>query len=119
MKNLLLTKKQFIIFIGTGLLITIPYFLLTVFGLIKNESGLILILPFLGGQPWLLLYLILPFDIPGITSAGQPDQTGNIVFSLFDLLLLMIPVYINIYILVRLISGGVKPLSSSGSISAK
>lgn len=102
----LLTKRQFFVFASIAAVLTIPFLGLTVCGGIKNENALILILPFLAGMPWVLLYFWLPFDIPGFTSAGIPDQSGNLTVTVFQLVLLMLPVFLNIYIAVRLISGG-------------
>lgn len=101
----LLTKRQFFVFASIAAVLTIPFLGLTVCG-IKNEGALILILPYLAGMPWVLLYSWLPIDIPGFTSAGIPDQSGNLTVSVFHLVLLMLPVFLNIYIAVRLISGG-------------
>lgn len=67
-----------------------------------------MILPMLAGMPWILLYLFLPFKIPGITSQGVPDASGDLTLSVFNLLLFMIPVYFNVYLLVRLATGGTK-----------
>lgn len=106
MDKFLLTKSQFLIFVSISAIITIPFLFLTVAGQIKNESALILLLPFLAGMPWVLLYFLLPFDIQGFTSAGVPDQSGDLTVSVFQLILLMLPVCLNIYIAVRLISGG-------------
>jgi hypothetical protein len=106
MNKFLLTKRQFFVFAGIAAVLTIPFLLLTVGGGIKNEDALILILPYLAGMPWVLLYSWLPFDIPGFTSAGIPDQSGNLTVTVFHLVLLMLPVFLNIYIAVRLISGG-------------
>jgi hypothetical protein len=105
MDTFLLTKRQFFVFASIATVLTIPFLGLTVCG-IKNEGALILILPFLAGMPWVLLYFWLPFDIPGFTSAGIPDQSGNLTVTVFQLVLLMLPVFLNIYIAVRLISGG-------------
>ncbi len=106
MDKFLLTKKQFLVFVSISAFLTIPFLFLTVAGQIKNESALILLLPFLAGMPWVLLYFLLPFDIPGFTSAGVPNQSGDLTVSVFQLILLMLPLCLNIYIAVRLISGG-------------
>jgi len=99
----LLNKKQFCLFIITIFTLSLPFILLAANGSIVNESGLILILPVMAGLPWVLLFLILPFDIPGITSAGIPNEAGNIVASISDVVIMMIPLYINIYLLFLLI----------------
>jgi hypothetical protein len=105
MDTFLLTKRQFFVFASIATVLTIPLLGLTLCG-IKNESALILIFPWLAGMPWVLLYFWLPFDIPGFTSAGVPDESGNLTVTVFQLVLLLLPVFLNIYIAVRLISGG-------------
>lgn len=97
------TKRQLISFLLISAFVTAPYIFLTLTDAIKNENGLIMILPFLSGLPWVLFYFLLPFDIPGFTSAGIPDQAGNLFISVPHLILFMLPVYLNIYIAVRLI----------------
>ena len=92
-------KKQFKIFLGLSLIVTLPFALLVFLGQIKNESGLIMIFPMLAGVPWVLIYTILPFDIPGFTSAAPPSTSGETILNFGELLLFMIPVYINIYLL--------------------
>ncbi len=74
-------------------IVTAPFGLLTVFGQMENESGLIMILPMLAGLPWVFLYFL--FDIPGFTSPGLPGTTSSL--SIFVLMLFMLPVYINVY----------------------
>ena len=105
MRKLLLTKRELFAFLAISMTITAPCFLLSIFGMIKNEDALILFLPFLAGLPWNLIYGYLPVDIPGITSAGLPDASGNLTVSVFELMFFMIPVYINIYLFVRLLGG--------------
>jgi hypothetical protein len=102
---LLLTKSQFFVFATVAAVITSPYLGFTICG-IHDESTLILILPWLCGMPWVLLYFWLPFDIPGFTSAGIPDESGHLTVTFFQLALLMLPVYLNIYIALRLMIRG-------------
>ncbi len=99
MNKLLLTKKQLRTFLIICVIGTAPFGLLTVFGQMENESGLIMILPMLAGLPWVLLYLFL--DIPGFTSPGLPGASNSL--SIFELILFMLPVYINVYLVVRLL----------------
>lgn len=98
---LLLTKRQFFVFATVAIAFTSPFLALTACGL-KNEEALVLMLPFLAGMPWVLLYFWLPFDIPGLTSAGIPDESGHLTVTFFQLALVMLPVFLNIYIVVRL-----------------
>lgn len=105
MDTLLLTKRQFLVFVSLVTVFTMPFLLLTAAGHIKNEGALILYLPFLAGMPWVLLYALLP-GIPGFTSAGVPDQSGDLTVSVLQLVFLMLPAWLNIYIVVRLLSGG-------------
>jgi len=100
-----LTKRQFFVFATTAIVLTSPFLGLTLCG-IKDESALILFLPFLAGLPWVLLYSWLPLDIPGFTSAGIPDQSGHLTVTVYQLFLLMLPVFLNIYIAVQLIFRG-------------
>jgi|OpeIllAssembly_1097287.scaffolds.fasta_scaffold93197_3 hypothetical protein len=102
---LLLTKSQFLVFATVAAVVTSPFLGWTICG-IHDASALILILPWLAGMPWVLLYSWLPFDIPGFTSAPIPDQSGRSTVTVFQLALLMLPVYLNIYIAVRLIFRG-------------
>jgi len=83
--------------------VTIPFALFLFLGYLDDERGLILIIPFLAGLPWQLVFLILPFTIPGINSA----PSDGFHFTLLHLLIFMVPVYINIFI-VFLISNRVK-----------
>lgn len=99
---LLLTKSQFLVFATVAAVVTSPFLGWTICG-IHDASALILILPWLAGMPWVLLYSWLPFDIPGFTSAPIPDQSGHSTVTVFQLALFMLPVYLNIYIAVRLI----------------
>jgi len=96
-------RKKLRIFLILAILVTLPFALLVALGQIKNESGLIMIFPMLAGLPWILIYLILPFDIPGLTSAAT--SSGETILSFGELLLFMIPVYINIYLATFLIWG--------------
>ncbi|MCP5005276.1 MAG: hypothetical protein GY941_15275 [Planctomycetes bacterium] len=109
MNKLLLTKKQLRLFLIVCTIITAPLGLLTVVGAIENESGLIMILPLLAGLPWVLIYFC--FDIPGLTSPGLPETSGTL--SIFELILFMLPVYINIYLVVRLLFKDPKSLKES------
>lgn len=102
---LLLTKRQFLVFATVAAVVTSPFLGWTICG-IHDASALILILPWLAGMPWVLLYSWLPFDIPGFTSASIPDQSGRSTVTVFQLALFMLPVYLNIYIAVRLIFRG-------------
>ena len=76
---------------------TLPFLLLTLLEQIKNETGLIMIFPMLVGLPWVLIYTILPFDIPGFTSPTNPSS-GEMILTVGELFLFMIPVYINIFL---------------------
>lgn len=102
---LLLTKRQLFVFATVAIVVTSPFLALMACGL-KNEEALVLILPFFAGMPWVLLYFWLPFNIPGLTSAGIPDESGRLTVTYFELALLMLPVFLNIYIAVRLTSRG-------------
>ena len=99
MNTLLLTRKQLRTFLIICAIVTVPFALLTIIGQVENESGLIMLLPMLAGLPWVLLYLL--FDIPGFTSAGLPGVSNSL--SISGLMLFMLPVYINIYLVVRLL----------------
>lgn len=99
----IINRKQLKIFLILSLLVTLPFGLLVSLEQIKNENGLIMIFPMLAGLPWVLIYMILPFDIPGFTSAATPTSSGGIVLSFGALLLFMVPVYINIYLVTFLI----------------
>ena len=90
---LLLTKSQFLVFAAVAAVVTSPFLGFTICG-IHGASTLVLILPWLWGMPWVPLYLWLPFDIPGFTSAGIPDESGHLTVSVFQLALLMLPVYL-------------------------
>ena len=98
----IIQRKQLRIFLILALLVTLPFALLVALGQIKNESGLIMIFPMLAGLPWVLLYLILPFDIPGFTSPAAPSS-GETILTFGELFLYMAPVYINIYLATFLI----------------
>ena len=102
---LLLTKRQFLVFATVAAVVTSPFLGWTICG-IHDASALILFLPYFAGMPWVLLYSWLPFDIPGFTSAPIPDQSGRSTVTVFQLALLMLPVFLNIYIAVRLIFRG-------------
>jgi len=98
-----LNQKQLKVFYGAILLITVPFFLVTLAG-IRNESSLILIFPLLLGIPWSYVIARLPATLPGHDSTGMVlDAQGNLTLSIFGLILYLIPIYINIYILSRLI----------------
>ncbi len=112
------------IFLFLSILSTLPFLLmsLSVFGGIKNEDAMILILPFVAGLPWNLVFLVLPFDIPGMTSAGIPDVNGNLYVLPFHIVILMLPVYVNIYLLMRLsrlrkITGNEKLMNPGNSLN--
>lgn len=96
-------KKQFQVFVLVSLAVTLPFLVLTLSGQIKNESGLLMALPIIAGSPWVFLYILLPFDIPGFTSSAVPPLPGDIYLTLDQLFLFMLPVYINIYLLTYLI----------------
>jgi hypothetical protein len=103
---LLLTRRQLFVFATTAAVLASPLLSLTVVCGLKNEEALILMFPFLVGMPWVLLYLFLPFDIPGLTSAGIPDASGHLKVTVFHLALVLLPALLNIYIAVRLIFRG-------------
>ena len=99
MKKFLLTRYQFRILLKLCIISTAPFAFLAITGTIENEAGLIMFTPFLAGFPWVLIYLL--FDIPGFTSPASPGTST--VLTIPVLLLFMIPVYINIYFLVKLL----------------
>jgi len=49
----------------------------------------------LAGMPWVLLYLILPFDIVGFTSPCISDYCA---IGILSTMLFYFPIYINLYI---------------------
>lgn len=98
MKMSLLTKKQFSIYLGVCVLVTAPFFAFAMMGELDNEGVIGLMLPFMGGLPWVLIYLYLPFDIPGATSPGVPDETGDLSTSVLIVFLVFLPVYLNIFL---------------------
>jgi hypothetical protein len=71
------------VFIAVVVLITLPLLILAFTGSIKNESHLILFLPFLFGLPWNVILLKLP---------GR--MTGFVIFH--------IPIILFIYTVFRL-----------------
>ena len=95
----LFNKNQFKIFLLLAIAVTLPFAILTLLGQIKNESGLIMIFPMLAGMPWILIYLALPFDIPGLTSSSNTSVSGDNILNFWQLFLFMLPVYINLYLL--------------------
>ncbi|MBW2467025.1 MAG: hypothetical protein JRF02_06965 [Deltaproteobacteria bacterium] len=81
-----------------SILITLPFAFLTVLGQIENEAGLILIFPFVAGLPWILIYMKLPFDIAGLNSPASG------ALNLVQLFFMMLPVYINIFLINFIVS---------------
>lgn len=79
--------------------VALPFLLLSSFGALENENAMILLPLILTGFPWILLYLLLPFEIPGFTSAGLPDAQGNLLVSPLHIVLFLIPTFINMYLL--------------------
>jgi hypothetical protein len=57
-------------------------------------------LHFILGLPWIFLYKILPFNIPGFTSA--PINEINSCVGVFETFLFYIPIYINLFILIKI-----------------
>lgn len=83
--------------------VTAPFLILSLTGWMKNESSMVLLYPFMAGLPWGFAYLALPFDIPGFTSPGVPDAEGNLQTSVGMVILAFLPVYLNIYLLMRFV----------------
>ncbi len=100
MQKLFLNRRQLYWFIGIAAFITIPLGFLTVIGEMDGETGMILFMPVVLGLPWNLIYLILlilPIKIEGINSGGTGEP-----LALWQLLLFfMVPLYINIYLLIK------------------
>ncbi|OGG47623.1 hypothetical protein A2671_01710 [Candidatus Kaiserbacteria bacterium RIFCSPHIGHO2_01_FULL_49_13] len=88
--------KQFFVVCG---IIALPFLFFSFVGGIKNEGGMVLFPTILTGFPWIFLYLLLPFDIPGFTSAGVPNAQGDLQVSTLHILLFLIPTFINIFLL--------------------
>ena len=89
-----------------SILVTLPFAFLTVLGQIENEAGLILIFPFVAGLPWILIYMKLPFDIAGLNS----PISGAL--NLVQLFFMMLPVYINIFLINSIVSSLMKRKNS-------
>jgi len=89
-----------------SILVTLPFALLTVLGQIENEAGLILIFPFVAGLPWILIYMKLPIDIAGLNS----PISGAL--NLVQLFFMMLPVYINIFLINFIVSSLMKRKNS-------
>lgn len=109
MSKFLLTKKQFYVYLILCALISARFLILALSLQIKNESGLILILPVFLGLPWSLLLAYLPFDTFdkagfNINNSGVPDVYGNLITTPVDVILFMIPVYINLFIAFHVIN---------------
>ncbi|HIP64658.1 MAG TPA: hypothetical protein EYH10_05275 [Deltaproteobacteria bacterium] len=98
-----LTQNQLKLFLVLSFVITLPFALLVLLDQIKNESGLMMIFPMILGLPWVLIYILLPFDIPGFTSPPSPSTSGDMVLTMSELFLFMIPVYINIYLFILVV----------------
>ncbi|MDO8523212.1 MAG: hypothetical protein Q7S12_02940 [bacterium] len=119
MRKLSLTKNQQKKFFWISAIATLPFLVLTLLEAIKNEGGLIMLLPMMAGLPWVFLYLVLPFEIPGFTSAAIPNAQGDNIMSIFELILFMIPVYVNIYLLVHFVSDNkVEDLTQTNKIQS-
>jgi len=112
----LFKKNQLKVFLFVSIMVTLPFALLTLLGQIKNESVLIMIFPFIAGLPWVLIYIVLPFDIPVLTSPASPSFSGDIILTMYQLFLFMIPVYINIYLFSCVVFRFKKGVKNSGGI---
>lgn len=99
MNKFFYTKNQLRVFLIICMIFTAPFAFLMMMGAIENESGLIMMIPFLAGFPWVFVYLL--FDIPGFTTPKLPGASGRL--TILEFILFMLPVYINIYLIIRLL----------------
>lgn len=93
-----MTRKQIYITILICVLATLPFLIPSFFGAIKNQNAFALFAPFFLGMPWSVLLGYIPFDIQGFNTPGIPNAQGDIILTPPDVMLVMIPFYINVFI---------------------
>jgi hypothetical protein len=89
------------LFVGSSFVLSAPFYYLVSLGQVKNEGAFIFFVPYVAGLPWVLLYSVLPFQIPGFTSAGVADANGDLYVGVLHCILIFLPVYLNLFLICK------------------
>lgn len=113
MHRLALDRKQLKVFIIIAAVISVPFYLLAMFDAICGEDGLVFLPHAMFGLPWGILLLFFP--IPGFST--PPVGDGPFCVDFTETFLMYLPIYINLYILIKII--GRKNASQTTSIQGQ
>lgn len=93
------SSAQRTLFIWLCAAISLPFIVLAWMGATAGEGGLILVFPVALGMPWSWVFAALLPTIPGYNAPPVPGMALDPVVEAF---LMLLPVYLNVYLFVRI-----------------
>ena len=97
--RLFLSRAQRRLFLWLSGGISLPFLVLASMGATAGERGLIFLFPFSLGMPWSWIFPALLPTIPGYNAPPLPGVEPDLVF---EAVVMLLPVYLNIYLFVRI-----------------